>query len=79
MESATISIEVDADTARVFTAASTEERRKLQFLLGHRLRELTVGPARPLKDIMREIGMRAETPRLDHLDLASARFDPGKE
>ena len=61
MASATISIEVDADMARVFTAASAEERRKLQLLLGLRLRELTVGPARPLKDIMQEMGMRAES------------------
>ena len=60
MATATISIEVDADTARVFSAASAEERRKLQLLLGLRLRELTAGPARPLKDIMDEIGARAE-------------------
>lgn len=61
MASGTISIEVDADIARVFTAASADERRKLQLLLGLRLRELTVGPARPLQDIMQEIGTRAET------------------
>jgi hypothetical protein len=60
MATATISIEVDADTARVFSVASAEERRKLQLLLGLRLRELTAGPARPLKDIMDEIGARAE-------------------
>ena len=61
MASATISIEVDADMARVFTAASAEERRKLQVLLGLRLRELTVGPVRPLQEIMQEIGMRTES------------------
>ena len=61
MASATISIEVEAEMARVFTAASAEEQRKLQLLLGLRLRELPDGTARPLKDVMQEIGMRAET------------------
>ncbi len=60
MATATISIEVDADTARVFSEASAEEQHKLQLLLGIRLRELTAGPTRPLRDIMDEIGARAE-------------------
>lgn len=60
MVTATISIEVDASAARAFSLASAEERRKLQFLLGLRLRELTSGSARPLKEIMDEIGARAE-------------------
>ena len=59
MTTETISIEVDAETARVFAAASAEERRKLQLLLGLRLRELTMAPARPLRQIMDEIGARA--------------------
>jgi hypothetical protein len=57
---ATISIEVDAESARAFSNASSEERRKLQLLLGLRLRELTGGPGRPLKEIMDEFGSRAE-------------------
>jgi hypothetical protein len=60
MTTATISIEVDADTARAFREASAEEQRKLQLLLNLRLRELTRGPGRPLKDIMDEIGAQAE-------------------
>ena len=60
MATATISLEVDADTARAFSAASAEERRKLQLLLGLRLRELTSRPARPLKEVMDEIGRYAE-------------------
>jgi len=59
MPTATISIEVDADSARAFSEASAEERRKLQLLLNLRLRELTAAPARPLKEIMDEIGARA--------------------
>ena len=60
METATISIEVDAASARIFSEASVEERRKLQLLLRLRLRELTTGPVRSLGDIMDEIGARAE-------------------
>jgi hypothetical protein len=60
MATATISLEVDADTARAFSAAPAEERRKLQLLLGLRLRELTARPPRPLKEVMDEIGRHAE-------------------
>ncbi len=60
MPKATVALEVDADTARAFSAASPEERRKLLLLLGLRLRELTARPARPLKAIMDEIGRHAE-------------------
>ena len=60
MATATISLEVDADTARAFSAASAEDQRKLQLLLGLRLRELTVRPARSLTEIMDEVGRRAE-------------------
>lgn len=60
MATATIALEVDADTARAFAAASAEERRKLQLLLRLRLRELTARPARPLNEIMDEIGRYAE-------------------
>ena len=60
MATTTISIEVDADAARAFAEASAEQRRKLQLLLSLRLRELTTGPVRPLRDIMDEIGKHAE-------------------
>ena len=61
MTTATISLQVDAESARAFTAASGEKRRKLQLLLSLRLRELTSGPMRPLSEIMNEIGANAET------------------
>ena len=60
MATSTISLEVDADTARAFSAASAEEKRKMQLLLCLRLRELTSRPARPLKEVMDEIGRYAE-------------------
>lgn len=60
MATATIALEVDADTARAFSAATEEERRKLQLLLGLRLRELTARPVRPLKEVKDDIGQHAE-------------------
>jgi len=60
MPTETISLEVDADAARAYSAASAEERRKLQLLLSLRLRELTSQPVRPLKQVMDEIGRYAE-------------------
>lgn len=60
MSTDTISITVDADAAQAFSEASPEERRKLELLLGLRLRELTAGRARPLQEIMDEIGTQAE-------------------
>jgi ferritin-like protein len=60
MATTTISIQVDEAAARAFAKASAEEQRKLQLLLGLRLRELTSEPPRPLKDVMDEIGARAE-------------------
>lgn len=59
MTTQTISINVDADTARTFTAAPPEDRRKVELLLSLRLRELVQRPPRPLWEIMDEIGAEA--------------------
>ena len=75
METSTISIEVDANAARAFREASAEEQRKLQLLLSLRLRELTAGPPRPLKEIMDEIGTEAETRGLTPEILESLLHD----
>ena len=60
MSTETISINVDAEAAQSFCGASPEDRRKLELLLRLRLRELTSGSVRPLKEVMDEIGMDAE-------------------
>ncbi len=59
METATISIQVDAASARAYTTAPAEEQRKLEILLSLRLRELTTGSSRSLQEIMDEIGNQA--------------------
>lgn len=59
MSTATISIEVDEDSAKAYTQASDEHRRKLQLLLNLRLRELTTGAVRPLNEVMDAMGKKA--------------------
>ena len=61
MSTESISITVDTHAARTFCQAPPEERRKIEILLGLRLRELTSQDARFLKEIMDEIGAQAET------------------
>ena len=75
MANASISIEVDPETALAFSQASAEEKRKLQILLGLRLRELTTQRVRPLKEIMDEIGSRAEAEGLTPEILESLLHD----
>ena len=75
MVTATISLEIDADTARAFAAASAEDRRRLQLLLNLRLRELITQPARPLKDVMDDIGRHAEASGLTPEILESLMRD----
>ena len=61
MKTATIAIEVDQEAARACAEASAEERRKLQLVLSLRLKELVAHPSRSLKDIMDEMGGRAQS------------------
>jgi hypothetical protein len=61
MDTETIFVEVDADTARAFSSAPAPDRRKLELLLGLRLRELTVNPPRPLQQVMDDMSRQAES------------------
>jgi hypothetical protein len=75
MNTATISIEVDEDSARAYAAAPADEQRRFQLLLALRLRELTAAPARPLTEIMDEIGAQAEAIGLTPEALESLLHD----
>jgi hypothetical protein len=75
MSTATISITVDADAARTFAQAPPEERRKVELLLGLRLRELTQPSVRPLSEIMDDIGAEAEAKGLTPEILESLLHD----
>jgi hypothetical protein len=75
MRTETIPITVDSDAADRFCEASPDERRKLELLLRLRLRELTLGRVRPLKEIMDEIGREAEAKGLTPEKLESMLRD----
>jgi hypothetical protein len=60
MATTTITIQVDAEAAKAFAAASPEEQRKIQLLLSLRLQDLTTSQGKSLKTVMDEIGARAE-------------------
>ena len=59
MATETITIRVTPDAARLYNTATTEQKRKLGVLLSLRLTEVA-RTARPLQEIMEEIGREAE-------------------
>lgn len=59
MEIKTITIRVNAEVARLFEAASEEQRRKLEALLSLKLGDATRSK-RPLNELMREISRNAQ-------------------
>jgi hypothetical protein len=59
MSTTVIAIPVDASTADAYQSAPADQQRQLQLLLRLRLRELTIRPARPLDEILDEVGRAA--------------------
>ena len=59
MTIANITIPVDTQTARIYTEASSEEKRNLRVLLSLWLREFAASP-RSLKVIMDEMSEKAQ-------------------
>jgi hypothetical protein len=55
----TITISVDADTARKYRDATDDERRAYDLMLSLRLRMLTNPPTRTLKEVMADMGRYA--------------------
>ena len=58
METEQITIQVEAEAARAFKSASSQDRRKMEALLSIRLSEITSNPG-SLKAIMSEISQKA--------------------
>ena len=71
MGSSRIALAVDDEAGRAYASASSEEKEKIQFLLRLRLRELTTTPARPLREVVEDVGAKAETRGLTPEILAS--------
>ncbi len=59
MTMTTISVRLDADTARIYTSAPPEDQKKLRLLLSLWLREYAIAPT-PLKQVMDQIGEKAQ-------------------
>jgi hypothetical protein len=66
-----ITIRVDAYAAKAYTAASPEEREKLDLLLSLRLSQVT-GPSAPLEQVMQEISEAAQVRGLTEEKLNEA-------
>lgn len=60
MPEATITIPVDAETARTYNSASPDDQKRIQLLLRLRLRELSQLPKDSLVEIMNAIGAKAK-------------------
>jgi hypothetical protein len=58
MDTREITIRVDAEAAKAYAAASSEEREKIDLLLSLRLSQVT-GPSASLEQVMREISEAA--------------------
>ncbi len=61
MRSRTITIPVDPQTARAYSAAGDEEKRKIQVLLSLWLRELAASEPPSLQQVLNEVGQKAQT------------------
>ena len=60
MSETVITIPIDAETARVYHTASSDDQKKIQLMLRLRLRELADFSTGSVVEIMDEIGAKAE-------------------
>jgi hypothetical protein len=56
-----ITLEIDSEAAQAFKSVSTEQREKLQVLLGIWLKEYARADAASLRETMDEMGRRAQS------------------
>ena len=59
MTSRTITVRVDAEIAEAYESSSEVDRRKIDFLINLKLREI-VKKVRPLEEVMEEISQKAQ-------------------
>ncbi|MEB3883622.1 hypothetical protein [Lyngbya sp. CCY1209] len=59
MKTDTITVRVDAETAKAYESSSEIERRKIDLLLNLKLKQM-VKPSRPLEEVIREISQNAQ-------------------
>src|ERR1700732_1965136 len=59
VQKVTISIPLDADTSRAYESAAPAERRRIEILLGLRMRELANGGGASLQAVLDRVGRKA--------------------
>ena len=59
MSTTSITIEVDSEAAQAYAAAPLAQQRKIQLLLSMHLRDITLKPRRPLREVMDELAAEA--------------------
>ena len=74
MQTKTIAIRVNTEVARIFEAASEEQRRKLEALLSLKLSDATRSK-RPLEEVMNEISRNAQARGLTREIFDSILFE----
>lgn len=74
MQTKTIAIRVNAEVAKIFEAASEEQRRKLEALLSLKLSDAILHK-RPLEEVMSEISRNAQSRGLTPEILDSILFE----
>jgi hypothetical protein len=60
MQKVTITIPLDADTARAYETAAPAEKRKIEALLSLWMRELAAGEYASLQGVLDEVGRKAK-------------------
>ncbi len=60
IQKVTITIPLDADTARAYESAAPAEKRKIEALLSLWMRELAAGEYAPLEDVLDGVGRKAK-------------------
>ena len=71
MSTETITIPVDAEAAEAYRGASAEQRQKIEMLLGLWLKEAISADPAALKELMSDIGGKAEARGLTSEELKS--------
>ncbi|MYC30460.1 MAG: hypothetical protein F4X65_10285 [Chloroflexi bacterium] len=75
MATVPITIEVDAEVARIYTEASPQDRLRIQMLINLRLQEFIAHPPRPLGEVIEEISARVSERGLTKETLESILRD----
>jgi hypothetical protein len=71
MQKVTITIPLDADTARAYESAAPAEKRKIEALLSLWMRELATGEYSSLAEVLDEVGRKAKARGLNAETLDS--------